>query len=175
MQIALQKIMKGQKKGMSMKNPDILILGIGNLLLRDEGVGVHVAQKMMEMELPPGIEVMDGGTMGMNLLYHIENRDRVIVVDTVMVGDPPGTIYRFTDESLVQNKPMLRTAHGIDFTDVIRTAEMLGTKPKEIIFVGIEPADMSEGIGLSEVIEKRVPTLIKMVMRELEAEESQQP
>ena len=153
-----------------MKNANILILGIGNLLLHDEGVGVHVAHKMKEMALPPGIEVMDGGTMGLNLLYYIENRDRVIVVDTVIVGDPPGTIYRFTDESLVQNKPMLRTAHGVDFTDVIKTAEMLGTKPKEIIFVGIEPADMSEGIGLSEVIEKRVPTLIKMVMRELELE-----
>lgn len=158
-----------------MKNANILILGIGNLLLRDEGVGIHVVQKMKEMELSPGIEVMDGGTMGLNLLYYIENRDRVIVVDTVIVGDPPGTIYRFTDESLVQNKPMLRTAHGIDFTDVIKTAEMLGTKPKAIIFVGIEPSDMSEGIGLSEVIEKRVPTLIKMVMKEIESEGSSNP
>ena len=88
-----------------MKNANILILGIGNLLLRDEGVGIHVVQKMKEMELPPGIEVMDGGTMGLNLLYYIENRDRVIVVDTVIVGDPPGTIYRylrFCLRSLVQ-------------------------------------------------------------------------
>jgi hydrogenase maturation protease len=158
-----------------MNRKPILILGIGNILLRDEGVGVHVVQKMRDMDLPPGIDLMDGGTMGLDLLFYIEDREKVIVIDTVSAGDPPGTIYRFTDESLVQNKPFLRTAHGIDFTDVIKTAELLKTKPKEIIFVGIEPADMSEGIGLSDIIAQRVPTLIKMVLKEIDSEEPVNP
>jgi hydrogenase maturation protease len=145
----------------------ILILGIGNILLKDEGVGVHTANKMMKMDLPPDVEVMDGGTMGLNLLFYIEGRKKVIVIDTVLVGDPPGTIYRFTDESLVDNKPMLRTAHGVDFSDVIKTSKMLGTKPDEIIFIGIEPESLDEGLELTPTIEKRVPVLIKMVMREL--------
>lgn len=148
----------------------ILILGIGNILLKDEGVGVHTAKRMMEMDLPPDVEVMDGGTMGMNLLYYIEGRKKVIVIDTVLVGDPPGTIYRFTDESLAHNKPALRTAHGVDFTDVIKTAEFLGTKPEEIVFIGIQPESLDEGIEMTPTIEKRVPTLIKMVMRELNLE-----
>jgi hydrogenase maturation protease len=152
---------------MSLDPKPILILGIGNILLKDEGVGVHSAKKMMEMDLPPDIEVMDGGTMGLNLLFHIEGRKKVIVIDTVLVGDPPGTIYRFTDESLVDNKPMLRTAHGIDFTDVIKTSKMLGTKPEEIVFIGIEPESLDEGLEMTPTIEKRVPVLIKMVMKEL--------
>ena len=152
---------------MSLDPKPILILGIGNILLKDEGVGVHTANKMMEMDLPPDVEVMDGGTMGLNLLYYIEGRKKVIVIDTVLVGDPPGTIYRFTDESLVDNKPMLRTAHGIDFSDVIKTSKMLGTKPEEIVFIGIEPESLDEGLELTPTIEKRVPVLIKMVMKEL--------
>jgi hydrogenase maturation protease len=147
----------------------ILILGIGNILLKDEGVGVHTINKIVEMDLPADIEIMDGGTKGIDLLFSIEGRKKVIVVDTVTAGEPPGTIYRFTEESLVDMAPGLRTAHGIDFTYVVRTSQMLGTKPDEIIFIGIEPADMSEGIGLSPLIEKRVPALIKMVMKEIES------
>ena len=157
---------------MSLNPKPILILGIGNILLKDEGVGVHTAKKMMEMDLPPDVEVMDGGTMGLNLLYYIEGRKKVIVIDTVLVGDPPGTIYRFTDESLVDNKPMLRTAHGIDFSDVIKTSKMLGTKPEEIVFIGIEPESLDEGLELTPTIEKRVPVLIKMVMKEIETSNS---
>jgi hydrogenase maturation protease len=157
---------------MSLDPKPILILGIGNILLKDEGVGVHTAKRMMEMALPPDVEVMDGGTMGLNLLFYIEGRKKVIVIDTVLVGDPPGTIYRFTDASLVDNKPMLRTAHGVDFTDVIRTSTMLGTKPDEIIFIGIEPESLEEGLEMTPTIEKRVPVLIKMVMKELEKDKS---
>jgi len=146
----------------------ILILGIGNILLKDEGVGVYTITKMREIDLPPDVELMDGGTMGMNLLYHIEGRKKVIVVDTVLTDDPPGTIYRFTDESLLVEKPPLRTAHGVDFTEVIQTAKMLGTKPHEVVFIGIKPESLEEGLELTATIEKRVPTLIKMVMKELE-------
>ncbi len=147
----------------------ILILGIGNILLRDEGVGVHAVNRIKESDLPPHVELMDGGTMGLNLLYHIEGRKKVIVIDTVLTDDPPGTIYRFTDESLHYNRPALRTAHGIDFTDVIKTAELLGTKPEEIVFIGIRPESIDEGLDLTPTIEKRVPVLIKMVMREIAA------
>jgi hydrogenase maturation protease len=149
-------------------NKPILILGIGNILLKDEGVGVHTVNKMMSMALPPDVEVLDGGTRGLDLLSYIEGRKKIIVIDTVTTGDPPGTIYRFRDESLVVNKPLLRTAHGIDFVDVINTSKMLGSKPDEIVFIGIEPEEISEGLELSPTIEKRVPALIKMVMKEIE-------
>jgi hydrogenase maturation protease len=152
-----------------MNKKPVLILGIGNFILKDEGVGVHVVEKLKNMVLPPDVEVMDGGTMGLDLLYAIEGRKKVIVIDTVSAGEPPGTIYRFTEKALTEKKELLRTAHGIDFTDVIKTSEFLGTKPDEVVFIGIEPEDISEGLELSPKIEQRIPTIIELVMKEIES------
>ncbi len=146
---------------------NILILGIGNILLKDEGIGVHVVNKLKEMQLPPDVEVMDGGTSGIDLLYYIEGRKKVIVIDTVMAGEPPGTMYRFTDKDLVMKKSVLRSAHGIDITDVIKTAEFFGTKPEEIVFIGVEPEVIDEGLELSPLLAKRIDPLIKLVMEEI--------
>jgi hydrogenase maturation protease len=148
----------------------ILILGIGNILLKDEGIGVHVANELQKAQLPPDVEVMDGGTMGIDLLFYIEGRKKVIVVDTVKAGEDPGTMYRFTDKDLSFKKDLLRTAHGIDFSDVIRTSQMMGTKPDKVIFIGIEPLDMSEGMELSPLIAGRIPAIIGLVKKELENE-----
>ena len=148
-------------------NKPILILGIGNILLKDEGIGVHVVNRLKDMPLPADVEVMDGGTMGIDLLFYIEGRKKVIVVDTVKAGEPPGTMYRFTDKDLSFKKEFLRTAHGIDFSDVVRTAQNLGTKPDEVVFIGIEPEDMEEGLELSPLIRSRIPNLIELVMKEL--------
>jgi hydrogenase maturation protease len=145
----------------------ILILGIGNLLLKDEGIGVHVINRLREMDLPTDVEVMDGGTLGIDLVFYIEGRKKVIVVDTVTAGEPPGTMYRFTDKDLSFKKDFLRTAHGIDFSDVVKTAQTLGTKPEEVVFIGIEPADMNEGLEPTDFIAKRIPVIIELVMKEL--------
>jgi hydrogenase maturation protease len=149
------------------RRKEILILGLGSLLLRDEGVGVRVAERIMERALPPNVEVMDGGTMGLNLLYVIEGREKVVVVDAVKAGSPPGTMYRFTDKDISDKKGLLRSAHGVDFTDVLKTAQFLGTKPGEVVFIGVEPEDLSDGMELSPLIESRVPYIIDLVMKEL--------
>jgi hydrogenase maturation protease len=150
-------------------NKPILILGIGNILLKDEGIGVHVANILKDMPMPPDVEVMEGGTMGIDLLFYIEGRKKVIVVDTVKAGGAPGTMYRFTDKDLGVKKEFLRTAHGIDFSDVVRTARNLGTKPEEIVFIGIEPEDMNNaGLELSALITSRIPAIIELVLKEIE-------
>jgi len=147
-----------------------LILGLGNILLKDEGVGVRVIEKIQNMDLPPDVEVMDGGTMGLDLIYYIENRKRVIVVDAVRAGDEPGTMYRFTDKEIADVKGALRSAHGVDFADALRISAFLKTKPDEVVFIGIEPESLDEGMELTPTIEKRVPALIELVMRELRNE-----
>ena len=131
------------------KQKDILVLGIGNTMLKDEGIGVRVAEKMMQMSLPPEVEVMDGGIKGLDLLYYIEGRKKVIVVDAVKAGAPPGTLFRFTDNDLAAKKGIMRSAHGIDFSDVIAVARFTGTKPAEVIFLGVEPYDLSVSMELS--------------------------
>ena len=146
----------------------ILILGIGNILLKDEGVGVRVAERLKDMTLPPDVEVMDGGTMGLDLLYYIEGRKKVVVIDAVRAGEPPGIMYRFTDRDVADKKGLLRSAHGFDFLDVINISKLLGNKPPEIVFIGIEPEDISEGLELSPIIEERIPAIIELVMKEIE-------
>lgn len=148
----------------------ILILGIGNLLLKDEGIGVHVAQRMMDMALPPDVEVMDGGTMGINLLSYIEERKKVVVIDAVQTDAPPGTLYRFTDRDLEENRGMLFSAHDIDFTHVLKMSRMFEKKPDEVIFIGVKPEEISEGIGLSPSVEEKIPMIIELVIKEIENE-----
>jgi len=146
----------------------ILVLGIGNLLLKDEGIGVRVAEQMMQMSLPPDVEVMDGGTGGLDLLYVIEGRKKVIVVDAVKAGSPPGTLFRFTDKDLAQKKGFLRSGHGIDFSDVITASTYFKTKPDDIVFLGIEPEDIGAGMELSPKMGEMTPVLINLVIKEID-------
>ena len=146
----------------------ILILGIGNILMKDDGIGVHVVQQIKNRDLPSDVDIMDGGVLGLNLLYYIEGRKKVIVIDAVSVGNPPGTIYRFTEEALLEKKELLRSAHGVDFYDVIKTAELLGTKPEEVVFIGIEPEVIDEGMEISPSLEKRIPRVIELIFMEIE-------
>lgn len=149
------------------KRKPILVLGIGNILIKDEGIGVRVAEQMMKMSLPPDVEVIDGGTGGLDLLYAVENREKVIVVDAVKTGSPPGTLFRFTDKDLGEKKGTLRSAHGIDFSDVISASVYFKTKPEEIVFLGIEPEDLGAGLELSPKIAEMVPVLINLVIKEI--------
>jgi len=153
-----------------MDKKPILILGIGNLLLKDEGIGVHVVQRMMNMSLPPDVDVMDGGTMGMNLVYYIEGRKKVIVIDAVLMDDPPGTIYRFTGKDLEEQSGRLFSAHDINFVHVLKNAAFFGNKPEEVVFIGIKPGEISEGLELTPVIEERIPKIIELVLKEISSQ-----
>ena len=146
---------------------DILILGIGNILLKDEGVGVHVVNKLKEMPLPDNVEVLDGGTAGLDLTDFIANRKKVIVIDAVKAGEKPGTIYRLTEKNLNIKPKAIMSFHEIDFLDALHMSEVMGDKPKETIVIGIEPKDMSDGIELSPEIKERIPRIIELVMKEL--------
>jgi len=146
---------------------DILILGIGNILLKDEGVGVHVVSKLKEIPLPDNVEVLDGGTAGLDLTDFIANRKKVIVIDAVKAGDKPGTIYRLTEKNLNIKPKAIMSFHEIDFLDALHMSEVMGDKPKETIVIGIEPKDMSDGIELSPEIKERIPSIIEVVMKEL--------
>lgn len=150
-----------------MNKKPILILGLGNILLKDEGIGVFVAQKLMEESLPQNVEVIDGGTMGINLIYYIEGRKKIIVIDAVMADSAPGTLYRFTEKELEKNTGMLFSAHDINFVDVLKNLSFISKLPEEIIFIGIKPAEISEGLGLTPLIENKIPQIIELVKKEI--------
>jgi hydrogenase maturation protease len=153
------------------KVQDILVLGIGNILLKDEGVGVHIVNKLKEMSLPDNVEVLDGGTAGLDLVDFIADRGKLIVIDAVNAGEKPGTVYRLTEENLDIKPKAIMSFHDIDFMDAIHMSETMGNKPKEVVVIGVEPKDMSDGLELSPEIEERVPRIIELVMEELKNKE----
>ena len=142
-------------------------MGIGNILLKDEGIGVHVVRRLKEMDLPKNVEVLDGGTAGLELVDFMENRRKLIVIDAVKTGDKPGTIYRLTEKNLVIKPKAMLSFHEIDFLDALHISDVMKNKPEEIVVIGIEPKDMSDGVDLSPEIEKRIPRIIEIVMEEV--------
>jgi len=150
-------------------NKPVLVLGVGNLLLKDEGIGVHVARKLMDMDLPPHVEVLEGGTSGFDLLDDIEGREKVVVVDTVQAGQPPGTLYRMSREDIEDRPKQRLSLHDIDMTDLLKLSDLLGVeKPAEVIIIGVEPKDMeTASMELSPEVEAKMSKVIELVMKEI--------
>src|SRR4030066_590609 len=145
----------------------IVILGVGNLLLSDEGVGVHVANELMKMDLPPEVSVVEGGTDGFRLLNVITEADRLIVIDAVKGNADPGSIYRF-DIDDVRNCPsgFKTSVHQIGILEVIDLSELIGKKPHTTI-IGIEPKSLEMAMELTPEIKSKIPRIIELIFEEL--------
>jgi hydrogenase maturation protease len=144
-------------------------LGVGNLLLSDEGVGVHVAQRMMAMDMPPEVQVVEGGTDGFGLVNVIVQADRMILIDAVKGGGQPGSIYRFEIEDCPPYPDIFKTSvHQISILEVINLSSLIGSTPRTTI-IGIEPACMEMGMELSPVVAAKVPRVIQMIKEEVDA------
>ncbi|MDP3048814.1 MAG: HyaD/HybD family hydrogenase maturation endopeptidase [Thermodesulfovibrionales bacterium] len=157
-------------KGGDTNSPQkIVILGVGNLLLSDEGVGVHVANELMKMELPPEVTVVEGGTDGFGLLNIITEADRLIVIDAVKGGATPGSIYRF-DINDVRNCPsgFKTSVHQIGILEVIDLSGLIGKTPHTTV-IGVEPKSLKMSMELSPEIKAKIPKIIELVLDELKS------
>jgi hydrogenase maturation protease len=144
----------------------IAVLGLGNLLMGDEGVGIHVLHKLKERGPPEGVELVDGGTAGIDLLPVLKQADRVIIIDAVRAGGRPGSIYRFKPEDLKGETPMALSLHQFSLQDVLHSAHLLGIEP-EITIIGVEPKRIAPGLELSEELQEVLPQLVEVVWAEL--------
>jgi len=149
----------------------VLVLGVGNLLLRDEGVGVHVAQAMQRMELPEAVEVVDGATAGLDLLDIIAERRRVIVVDAMDGDYPAGTVIRFAPEDLARGGGSSCSLHGLDLAEVLRLSARLGIAPEETVILGVKPAAVGFGLELSTELSQLLPRVVAAVLDEIDGQE----
>ena len=154
--------------GEDISPPKTVILGVGNVLLSDEGIGVHVANELSTMELPPGVSVVEGGTDGFRLLNIITETDRLIVIDAVKGGAEPGSIYRFNVDD-VKNVPSgFRTSvHQVGILEVIDLSGLIGKTPKTTI-IGVEPKSLEMSLELTPEIKAKIPRIIELVFEELE-------
>ena len=146
-----------------------VVLGVGNLLLSDEGVGVHVINKMMDMDFPPDVELVEGGVDGLYLMNVVVGTERLIIIDAVQGGESPGSIYKFEPEDLATRIDTSKmSVHQIGILEVIQMSALVGKLPK-ITIIGIEPKSIDMGMELTPEIKSKVPRIIELVLDELKA------
>lgn len=139
-----------------------LILGVGNLLLKDEGVGIHVVRALEEEELPSGVTLMDGGTGGLHLISWLTGYERIIMVDATLDSYPPGTV-RTIQPRYASDFPPLMSAHEIGLKDMIEAMVLSGELP-EIHLVVISVENISEvGTELTPFVEAAIPNVITTI------------
>jgi hydrogenase maturation protease len=149
-----------------------LVLGIGNLLLCDEGVGVHVVRALQQEELLEDVVALEVGTAFLDALSEIEQADRIIVVDAMKADEAPGTIYRVPFEGCARPE-CIASLHGFDLSRVLFLAG--GESAPEVIVIGVEPARMDWGTELSREIREAVPSVIEAIKREAARELDPRP
>ena len=145
---------------------DTLIVGIGNILLRDEGVGVRAIEAMREMELPPNVEILDGGTSGADLIDDIADRKKLIVIDAVDADCKPASILRFSHKDMLERAEGQISLHEFGLLETLTATEQLGCAPKTVVVFGIQPKDISTGLELSPEIAELLPKVIELALAE---------
>lgn len=153
---------------MSTNNKRTVVIGLGNPLMGDDGLGLVALEWLRsEYTIPPDVELVDGGTWGMNLLPVIEDAGRVILIDAIDVAAAPGTPHRLERERLPRYLATKISPHQVDLRDVLALAELRGTLPADTVAVGLQPARIELGNELSEVLRCRVDDLVLLVVQEL--------
>ena len=146
--------------------PRIVVIGVGNLLLKDEGIGIHALKALQEIGLPPEVRLVDGGTSP-DLIAYTKAGDKLIIIDAAKAGGEPGTIYRFRPEDLAEEKGALTSAHELGVVPNLKLMSLLGNEPTETVIIGIEPAEIDFGIELSAALQRKLPEIIKAVLKEI--------
>ena len=145
-----------------------VVLGVGNELFTDEGVGVHAA-RILQTRLSSSdsdVEVVDGGTSP-DIWSLIDGADKLIIVDAVRGGCEPGTIYRFTPQQIVADRGLITSVHQMGILENLSLMELVGGKPEETVIIGVEPAELEPGLELSAKLQERMPKIIQIVLGEI--------
>lgn len=146
----------------------ILILGVGNILFTDEGVGVRAVERLLATyDFSDNVTLMDGGNLGMRLMQPLMECDYCIVLDAVLGGDVPGSIYRLTGDDLRKSLAFKDSMHQSDLVDTLISCELIGKRPETVV-IGMEPFDFQTmSIELSPTVADRVPVMLEIALAEL--------
>ncbi|MCB2292804.1 HyaD/HybD family hydrogenase maturation endopeptidase [Clostridium algoriphilum] len=151
---------------MSLIIKDTVILGIGNILLQDDGVGVHVIKQLENEKLPSTIELVDGGTSTLDTLGLFLDYKKVIVVDCLRAGLKPGTIYKIKPEDIKNYKKENLSIHDVQILDVARMANMMNKYPEVVIF-GVEPEKIGVDLEMTQTVISKIPEIVSNIKKEL--------
>lgn len=145
-----------------------VVLGVGNVILADEGVGVRVVEALeRDYAVPEGVTVIDAGTSGMEMLEDMSNLDFLLVVDAIAAGKAPGELVQLRGDEVPVFFRRNLSPHGIGLSDVLASLEFLGAEPKETVILGVQPTSLELSTELTPAIAARVPELVAQVVDEL--------
>ena len=145
-----------------------LVLGVGNTLMGDEGVGVHVIERLLAgYVVPEEVQVLDGGVLGMDLLYYLEGIENLLLVDAVETHSEPGTIIRLENDEVPAFLSMKISPHQVGVPDMLAAAKFKDLYPKRLVLWGIQPEILDMGLELSPLIESKVDTLTENIVGQL--------
>jgi hydrogenase maturation protease len=146
--------------------PRIVVIGVGNLLLRDEGIGVHVVRALQDIDLPGDVTIIDGGTAP-DLIAYSQAGDKLIIIDAARAGGEPGAIYRLRPGDLAPESGEVVSLHELGVGQSLRLLSLMGNEPSEIIILGVEPKEIDWGTELSAELQSKVPQIVRAVIREM--------
>jgi hydrogenase maturation protease len=145
-----------------------LVLGLGNILLSDEGVGARVAQRLQALyHFPDGTRVLEGGTLALDLLPDVEDTDRLLVIDAVDMGAAPGKTVRIEDDEVPVFLSMKVSPHQMGLADILSAARLRGRTPEKLVLWGVQPGVIDAALELSEPVAAQVDVLVDNVLADL--------
>jgi len=146
---------------------DTVVIGVGNTILSDDGAGVHAARRLeSEPRMPAGVTILDGGTLGLELIPYVSEASRVLFLDAVNTGAPPGTLTRMTGADLL-GLAGGQNVHQLGVADLIAAMTLVSTKPQDIVVLGVQPANTDWGTTLSHDVEAALAKLIDAAVAQL--------
>lgn len=147
---------------------DTLVLGIGNILLQDEGLGVHALERLIQDYcVPSAIQLVDGGVMGLDLLPYLEDLLTLLVIDAVQTGQPPGTLIRLEGDAIPATLALKMSMHQAGLQELLATSQLQGTSPSKVVLWGMEPANVDWGLDLSAPVAAGLDALVQAIVGEL--------
>ncbi|HEX4066274.1 MAG TPA: HyaD/HybD family hydrogenase maturation endopeptidase [Acidobacteriaceae bacterium] len=150
----------------------IAVLGLGNLMRADDAVGMLAVEAMRaDPRMPPSILLIDGGTLGLDLLYPIEGITHLLALDAIEAGEAPGTVLRYAGDAIAE-MPVTKSVHLLGFSDLIGAMRLIGTAPREIVVLGVQPAVIAWGTELTPAVRTALPKLLEAAFAQLEAWQS---
>lgn len=147
---------------------NILVLGLGNFLLCDEGFGIRALELLQSRyDLPENVDCVDGGVLGLELLAYVKERTHLLAIDAVQNGQEPGTLVRLEGDEIPQGLSIKLSMHQVRFADILALSLLRGAAPPRLVVWGMVPASLNSGVELSEVVDVRLGELVENVAGEL--------
>jgi hydrogenase maturation protease len=144
---------------------EIAVLGLGNELFTDEGLGVVASRRIEGLGLPD-IEVIDGGTLGLSLLPSVESRRGLLVLDSIMTEEGrPGDVVVYDGDALRRESRLLYSAHQLGVNEILAATDLMGTSPMFLAAVGMVPASLETGYGISAVVEAAMSEMVRAALQ----------